>query len=366
MANHATRVRNYQDKYGVEPVEIFVDRCLSIENLIDPTLPHRPPPSRDKIAEEQKYIDSGEIGKMPAKNYMDAFINPAEFVAEQKYKREIAKTEQKKFPLKPERDILKFLMDYAPLDDWQRDVLGIIRNESYYFLPQRQTKIMNEGWASYWHSTLMTKHVLQPSEFIDYADNHSGAMYAAPGQINPYKLGIELFRDIEERWNRGKFGKDYEECGSYTEKLAWNTKHGGGQNKIFEVRKMYNDITFIDEFLNEEFAHQQKMYTYAFNRRTGRHEIVDRDWQKVKKQLLSQLTNAGQPIIELVEANYENRNELLLTHRYDGKDIDIEKAKLTIANIQGIWNRPVNFVTELEGVKKMLSFDGKRHSEKEI
>ncbi len=83
-------------------------------------------------------------------------------------------------------------------------MLEIIREEAYYFVPQRQTKIMNEGWATYWHSKMMTEKVLDASEIIDYAENNAGVMATAPGRLNPYKLGVELYRYIEERWNKGQ------------------------------------------------------------------------------------------------------------------------------------------------------------------
>ena len=86
--------------------------------------------------------------------------------------------------------MLAFLLHHAPLDNWERDVLNIIREEAYYFLPQRQTKVMNEGWASYWHSTILTGRILDDSEIIDYADRHSGTVATTPGKLNPYKLGL--------------------------------------------------------------------------------------------------------------------------------------------------------------------------------
>ena len=92
---------------------------------------------------------------------------------------------------------------------------------------------MNEGWASYWHSTIMTQHVLKDSEVIDYADHHSGTLGSRPGQINPYKLGIELYRDIEDRWNKGKFGKEYDECDNIVEKMKWDKQLGLGQAENF-------------------------------------------------------------------------------------------------------------------------------------
>src|SRR5260370_17061312 len=102
------------------------------------------------------------------------------------------------FPEKPQKDVLLFLIEHAPHKTWQRDTLSIIRDEAYYFAPQAQTKIMNEGWASYWHSTIMTQKVLKPSEFIDYADHHSGTMATSGARLNPYKLAIELFPAIQQ------------------------------------------------------------------------------------------------------------------------------------------------------------------------
>ena len=105
--------------------------------------------------------------------------------------------------------MLLFLIEHAPLKPWQRDVLSIVRDEAYYFAPQGQTKIMNEGWASYWHCTIMTEKALQPSESASITPTTTPARWRCRGgRLNPYKLGIELFRDIEHRWNTGQFGKE--------------------------------------------------------------------------------------------------------------------------------------------------------------
>src|SRR2546427_9297040 len=144
---------------------------------------------------------------------MDDYINSRKVrkAAEDELKN-VKEQTARNFPEHPEKDVLLFLIEHAPLKGWQRDVLSIIRDEAYYFAPQGQTKIMNEGWASYWHSTMMTQKVLTPAEVIDYADHHSGTMAMSRGRLNPYKLGIELLRDIEMRWNTGRFGKEYDEC----------------------------------------------------------------------------------------------------------------------------------------------------------
>ena len=219
---------------------------------------------------------------------------------------------------------------------------------------------------SYWHSTIMTTRALKDSEIIDYADHHSGTMGTRPGAINPYKLGIELWRHVEERWNKGRFGKEYDECDDLRARRAWDKKLGLGRQKIFEVRKHYNDVTFIDEFLTADFAAEQKLFVYGFNEKANRWEILDREFQKVKRKLLQQLTNFGQPIIEVIDGNFENRGELLLAHRHDGVDLRIDYAKDTLVNLQAMWRRPVGIVTRVDGKGILMRYDGRDHSDRKV
>lgn len=366
MANHSTRVRKYIEKYGEDNVETFLDVCLSIENLIDYYSPFikRSEDVLRKNALDEEVSDPDVDYKIKSKSYMDKYINPKEFVDKMRDDRQKEKDKKKNFPNEPMRDILAFLIQYAPLEDWQANILSIVRDESYYFAPQGQTKIMNEGWASYWHSKIMTEKALDGDELIDYADHHSGTVAVHGNSLNPYKLGIELFRDIEDRWNKGKFGKEYDECESYEEKRKWDKKLGLGKEKIFEVRKVHNDVTFIDNFLTEEFCHDHKLFLYKYNRNTGKYEITDRDFKEVKKQLLFNLTNFGQPIIYVEDGNYENKGELLLYHKHEGIDLKLDYAKATIQNIFKIWKRPVSIRTIMDEKIKIYRFDGKDHTEK--
>jgi stage V sporulation protein R len=366
MANHATRVRRWIDKLGVEKVEDFVDRALSLENLIDQHAPHirrNPDPKR---AEEESKENDQVSGFKVNREYMRGYVNPPEFLEAQRRKVEEQKQQSKRIPERPQRDVLLFLLEQAPLEQWEFDILAILRDEAYYFAPQGQTKIMNEGWASYWHSTIMTQRAMRDEELIDYADRHSGTMGTRPGSLNPYKLGIELWRDIEDRWNKGRFGKEYDECDDLRARRSWDKKLGLGREKIFEVRRHYNDITFIDTFLTAEFAIEQKLFVYGFNEKRNSWEILDREFRKVKNKLLSQLTNFGQPIIEVVDGNFDNRTELLLAHKHEGVDLKGDEAKETLKNLQSMWRRPVNLVTKVEGKGVLLRYDGQTHAEKKV
>jgi stage V sporulation protein R len=363
MANHAVRIREYQENFGVETVEEFIDRCLSLDNLIDHNYPIIKRQAAPVVATEK--IDE-EAGK--ARGYLDKFSRAIEAYRnpEAEGPKNLVTAESKRIPESPERDVLQFLLSHAPLEQWQRDVLSIIRSEAYYFMPQGQTKIMNEGWASYWHAKLMTEFLLSDSEVIDFADVHSGTLATPPGGFNPYKIGYELFHNIEERWNLGQFGKEWEECNDYVAKERWNKKTGLGRKKIFEVRALYNDVTFIDEFFTEDFCRKQKFFTFAKNERSGEFEIDSREFEKVKAQLITKLTNFGQPIIEVIESNYLNRGELLLEHRHSGQDLRIDYVDLTLRNLNGIWRRPVHLASQVEGKKIQFCFDGKEFVRREM
>jgi len=361
MANHGARISRAIARHGIEKVEPFIDHCLSLENLIDPYDPFK---ARAPFKPEDEEEKTEEVPRLKAKGYMDSFINPEEYIEEQRKKLQEKRDAPKKFPEHPERDVLRFLLENAPLERWERDVLEIIREEAYYFVPQMQTKIMNEGWASYWHSRLMTGKVATSDEILDYADRNAGVMATSPGRINPYKLGVELYRDIEERWNRGMFGKDWEECDDVQAKQHWDLRLGLGFKKILQVRALYNDVTFLDEFLTADFCRKHKLFSFGYNQRNERYEIESREFKQVKEKILFQLTNFGNPFIYVEDSNFENKGELLLRHDHQGIDLRLDYARDVMAAMVRIWKRPVNVLTKTEDKPIMLRFDGKEHTSK--
>ncbi len=357
LANHGSRIQRYSDRFGEEEVEAFLDATLSIEDLIDPHSAFEVASAGVDLSGSE---EEEEAGRLEAKSYMDRYINPPEFLEEQRERLVEKRLEREKgFPADPVRDVMLFLIRYAPLKDWERDILSMIREEAYYFVPQGQTKIMNEGWATFWHSRIMTEHCLKDSEIIDYADHHSGTVFTSPGRLNPYKLGLDLFRDIESRWNTGRFGREYEECDNLAARSAWNRDLGLGLEKVFEVRKTHNDVTFIDTFLTEEFCREHKLFTFHRDEKTGRHEIVSRRFEEVRRQLLFSLTNLGRPFIFVEDANFDNRGELLLAHRHEGIDLKGDHAQQTLRNIHRFWRRPVRLRTVRDGKGLLVTFDGK-------
>lgn len=361
MANHKIRVQRLIEKLGYDRVESFIDTCLSIENLIDYQRPFLK--AKHALKEDEDLLDEQrDVHKIRVdQDYLEEFINPEAFMKLQQQRQQKEDKERERHPRNPERDVMGFLLDNAPLSRWEYDILDIVRQEAYYFAPQAQTKIMNEGWASYWHSKIMTEKGLTPDEVLDFADHHSGTMAMSGGRLNPYKIGIELYRHIEERWNKGQYGKEYDECQDMVVKQQWDKKLGGGRQKIFEVRRIYNDVTFLDEYLTADFCRQYKLFAYTYNPLTNRYEISDRDFAIVKKKLLTQLTNFGQPSIAVYDANHANRGELKLKHGHEGVDLDMDYAKETLKALFQVWKRPVLIESRIGEQIKIFKFDGEEH-----
>jgi stage V sporulation protein R len=351
MANHGTRIRRYADRHGTDRVERFLDDALAIENLVDPHEVYAPrppaPPARDAadaLEDEARTLEERVPRVRSGHEYMDRHLQPPEEREKERRRLSDELHRRRRFPPEPRRDVVGFLAEHAPLASWQQDVLSIVRTEALYFAPQAMTKVMNEGWATFWHSAILTERILRDDEVIDFADVHSGTVAQAPGRLNPYKLGLELWRDIEDRWNR-----------------AGSPAAGGGRRKIFEVRKAHNDVTFVDEFLTEEFAERRRMFTTRTGT-DGTPRIASRDVREIRERVLGDLTNGGQPVVVVDDGNFRNRGELLLDHRFDGRDLRTDWARETLECLRRIWGRPVHLRTRVDGRPRLLTYDGDRHT----
>ena len=249
-------------------------------------------------------------------------------------------------------------MQHASLPRWKQELMGIIRDEAYYFAPPGPDEDHERGMGH----ILAHPHDDDPDhdddEVIDYADHHSGTVYQQPGRLNPYKMGVELFRHIEERWNKGRFGKDWLECDDPRAQKAWDTGAGLGRDKIFEVRRTHNDITFLDTFLTADFCREMGFFTTKFDSKANEWVIDSREFEDVKRQLLAMLASRGTPRAYVVDANHANRGELRLWHQHEGLDVQLEWARITMHNLQGLWGRPVHLDTVVDHKPIRLSHDG--------
>lgn len=209
--------------HGSERVKQFYDWALSLEHLIDihapfiKSLPEKTAEEREKQLEDQKIVKRIEPTN-PLPSYMDEFLNPPEWIEKERKRlmeevekeRELAKGTR--IPQEPTRDILKFLILHAPLEDWQRSILAMIRRSSYYFLTGARIKGIHEGWASYWEEEIMFEAGMLADKESTEFDQHLAGVQRQHSGLNPYRLFNDLLRDIKFRWDTGRHGKIWTEC----------------------------------------------------------------------------------------------------------------------------------------------------------
>jgi stage V sporulation protein R len=158
--------------------------------------------------------------------------------------------------------------------------------------------------------------------------------------MNPYKLGFCLFQDIEERWNKGMFGTEWDECKTLVEKENWDKKLGQGQKKVFEVRKYYNDFTALAEFFTAEFCNKYEFFEWQ-RFPNGEYVLVDRDPKKIRKKLMMKYLNGGLPDIRLTDPNHRGKRIMFLEHVWDGRMLFAPYVKATLEALYYLWGNTV-------------------------
>jgi len=459
LERHAERIRGYMDDPEIdrEAVERWIDTVLSLSDTIDQQRAFRrelgtddgDAPDPEDIADQLAEIGVGE-------EVRDAVFDE-EWLEEQ---REAEAVERDA----PEADVLAFLREHGmaydaeaeravEYEDWQREVIELLRAEAYYFAAQRMTKVMNEGWAAYHESIMMAgENFAEPDEFVTYAD-HMAKVLGSPG-LNPYALGKELWTYVENRANRrevverllrvegitaetlreavdledvrdrlapppalaspasasldeiaalpaklvdedalaaaraGEFDHteaawrlftheglarrhysltrpasrgflpdvsqaELEEIARYVMEDRYDSiaeavaavDYTAGWTRMRELRERHNDVTFLDQFLTEEFVGAADYFTYEYSHAAEEHRVASTDPADVKRKLLLQFTNLGKPTITVEDGNYRNRNELLLGHHFNGVSLDLEQAERVLERAFELWGRPVNLAT---------------------
>lgn len=340
-ATHARRINEYEFKYGRKTVEDFLDAVLSIEEHIDPNF----------FIRKQREVKKGE-DETPRRSNTDPYEDLAS-----KQEREItAKADAAKADAEqaqPEKDLVWFILQNSPvLHPWQRDVMSMIHDEMLYFVPQMQTKIINEGWASLIHSRIMRELDLPDNEHLEFAELHSGVVSPHRNQLNPYYLGYTILEDIERRWNEP----------TQEEQEKFGRKPGGGWAKLLEVREIENDISLLRNYLTEELCEKLDLFVYELVEEEE-WTITEKRWERVRDQLVANLTNFGYPYIEVADGDYRGNRELFLRHRYEGAELDAQYAHKVLEHVYKLWGRPVHLETVVEEITRVMRFDGEDHSE---
>lgn len=333
---HAQRVRAYQEtpSIGRRRVERILDAAHAL------SLQCRRNPAIRKLApdEHRERILSRTLPK-------DDPYAPIH------KKKDVELPDLSRYPLEPEEDLLAFIRDYNPrLESWERDLLSIVIETTNYFLPQIETKVINEGWASYWHRTIMNSLDLPQDIMMEFLVRHNQVVRPIPGDVNPYHVGLKIWDDIEKRYSQMSEA-DFREKGE-SPKTA--------REKMFEVRDVERDSSFLRRFLSEDLLREMDLFKYQRNE--GDDIVVsavadEEDWGQVKDTLITNIGMGRIPTIKVIDGDYGEKRELLLQHIYDGRELQLEYAQHTLRYVQQLWGRKTHLQTRINKEDLILSID---------
>ena len=330
----ADRVRNYTEdpSIGIDKVESILDAAHALSMNCNRNAGIRrlkPEEQRRRLVEQ-------------ATSREDPFedLKPREDQAE---------LDLRKVPLEPDEDILLFVRDHNPhMMAWQQDLLTIVHDEAMYFLPQIETKIMNEGWASYWHHKIMNSLDLPQDIYMEFLVRHNQVICPHPGGINPYHVGFRVWHDIEQR---------FDDMG------ANGSTDGGrsatsGRQKMFEVRESDRDVAFLRRFLTEDLMRDLDIFEFEPK---GDNLVVTKvsdedNWRDVKETLLRSVGVRSHPVIKVCDADYGRNRALYLKHEADDRDLHIGYAEKTLGHLHQLWGHRVLLETVMKGKKTLLSY----------
>jgi stage V sporulation protein R len=338
MSATAERIRQYEMDYGTDTVERFLDAVLAIQEHVDPVL-HRPyGQDINRFQEWRRKSEQERSAKPPSTNpYDDLWMLDSR---EEQNEPAPAKPtpETRRVPPHPEKDLVWFVQQYSPiLEDWQRDIMSMLRDEMLYFWPQIETKIMNEGWATFWHQRIMRELPLTSEETIEYAKLNAAVVQPSRQSLNPYYLGLKLFEDIEKR-----YGREY----------------------IFEVREMDSDPSFIRNYLTKELTRELDLY--LFEKQGQDWKITDKSWENIRDQLVYSRVNGGFPYLEVTDGDWQRTGELYIVHRYEGIELDLHYVERTLPYLVQLWGKPTHLETVVDDKPVLFSCDGVKTARKSL
>lgn len=318
--NHAGRIRSYisDPSIGYLQVEKVIDTAHALRFQCARTIGERvlePEEIKKRINESYRKKDNDHP-------LLDAPL--------QKYSYE---PDLKRVPLQPEEDLLKFVAEYGRLDDWAKDIIDIIREETLYFIPQIETKIMNEGWASYWHHVLLNSLELPQQLHFEFLRRHNQVVKSHEGSINPYFLGFKIFEDISRN-------------------------NPDNPSKLFEVREIERDSSFVRRYLTKELCNEMHLFEYE---KDGNEYVVsevadEEGWMKIRDTIANSAGMGSIPLIRITDY-LQKENTLLLEHVYDDRELDLNYANETLKHLVDLWEGKVILNTVVDGRKRAVICD---------
>jgi stage V sporulation protein R len=331
--SHATRVRHYVEdpSIGLEKVEALLDAAHALSLQCRRNLAIKKP---NPAEERQLKLDEATPSADP-------------FSAVHR-RRERIEPDLEKVPLFPDEDLLMFIRDHNPhLAEWEKDLLTIVHEQAQYFVPQIETKIMNEGWASFWHKRILEALDLPQELHLEFIVRHTQVLRPSPGSLNPYHVGMKVWENIEKRWSHPSKA-DIDEFGPRKQNAS---------DKLFEVREVERDASFLRRYLTEELMRELNLFEYKSR---GNDQVVTRvadedNWRQIKDTLIQNVGTGSIPVIKVEDSDYKSNRTLLLKHHHDGRDLQLDYAEKTLQYIQQLWTHDVAMETVIDNNRTWLT-----------
>jgi stage V sporulation protein R len=247
----------------------------------------------------------------------------------------------------PPEDILEYIRDHSPFlnleaNEWMKSIINIVRDTGMYFAPQGRSKIINEGWASYWHDENFRADDRIKGHESAYAVINAGVTSISRVGLNPYAIGLRLIQHIEKLANQGKLSSYYQRILNIEERADYDKNTGRGREAIFNLRKYFSDFTLINTFVSQDFVDEYNLFVVGkrLNEQRGTVEyfIKSKKAEDYKQMLLDSLYHP--PLIE-IDFDKTNADNLFLKHRFEGKELYKPYISDTMMGIEFLWGGQV-------------------------
>jgi stage V sporulation protein R len=336
-------VTKCEEKYGLETVELFLDSCHALANH---GVDRYRRPTKKTLAQELAQRKEREA-------YAQQQVNDLWRTLPRRIERDGAAAETKRFPEEPQENLLYFVEKHAPLlEPWQREVVRIVRKVAQYFYPQRQTQVMNEGWATFWHHRLLNTMYddgwLTDGVMIEWLKSHTNVVYQPPvghkaySGLNPYALGFAMYTDIQRICEKPS-----------DEDRAWFPQIAGRPwlPVLHEAMREYKDESFIGQYLSPKLMRDLRLFAIRDDQTESELEVAaihdETGYRRLRESLAHQYDLCSrEPNIQVWNVNLRGDRSLTLRHFQHNDRPLHDGASEVLKHVARLWG----FGVQLESV----------------
>jgi stage V sporulation protein R len=349
IVNYILFARDYitecEERHGVDAVEQLLDSCHALSNLGVDRFRRPKPISPEQERQRQKERE----------DYLQQQVNDLWRTIPKKQQ----EVEEKavRFPSEPQENLLYFIEKNAPLlEPWEREVVRIVRKIAVYFYPQRQTKVMNEGWATFWHYNLMMdlyhEGLIGEGNILEFLQSHTNVVaqpsFDSPfySGINPYTLGFAMFQDI-----RRICEEPTEEDKRFFPELAGSD----WLDAVHHAMLNFKDESFILQYLSPKVIRDLKLFSIVDDDADSAISVTaihdDEGYRKIREQLSDQHNISKQePDIQVYEVSLRGDRSITLRHQqHDRIPLEEDDATEVIKHLHRLWRFDVHLESVQDG-----------------